>query len=564
MKLSKKFFINIGLAFLISSIVVLLSWLGLLNRLEAAGSDFLFRLRGFSSYNPRIVVVEITDQNISDVGRWPWDREWHAAITKVLKDLGAKQIYFDIIFSEPSNEASDNLFAKAMEETQITYLPFAFQEKEADPENALYPIDKLSEHTKGTGSINIYPDPDGSIRKMPLFFKNKGTITPHITLTLVTDYTGTEIEKIESDKVVLSGSGKRIEIPIEGGNMMPINWLGRWQDTFTHYSFMDILTNYRAFVMGEKTKVDLRPIKGSICLVAVTAIGLYDIRPTPLEGEYPGVGAIATGLSTIIDSKLLTPAPVWLNLFLVYLLALVPLFFITGEKLLREILAVVLIGAAFFGIVVVLFLFRSFQVNYVLPILSLIASYTAIGTFHFARVSLERKQFFQMAVTDGLTELANIRYFMMILNTEFMLAKRERGKHFCVVMTDIDHFKNFNDTWGHATGDFVLKEVAKILKDSVRGSDLVARYGGEEMIILLRATNLDNAMFVAEKIRKNVEEHRFKDGKHEYKVAISLGVSQFRQGEDNMETLIKRADAGLYKAKESGRNRVETMEEKQG
>ena len=561
MKLTKKFFINIGLAFLISSIVVLLSWLGLLNRLEAAGSDFLFRLRGFSSYNPRIVIVEITDENLSEIGRWPWDREWHAAMTKVLKDLGARQIYFDIIFSEPSNEKSDNLFSQAIEETKITYLPFAFQEKEADPEKALYPIDELNAHIKGTGSINVYPDRDGSIRKLPLFFKVKGAVIPHITLTLVTDYTGTKIEKIHPDKLILSGEGKRFVIPIKDGNKMPINWLGRWKDTFTHYNFMDILTNYKAFVMGEKTSVDLRPIKGSICFVAVTAIGLYDIRPTPLEGEYPGVGAIATAISTILDNKLLTPAPLWLNLALIYILALVPLLFITGEKLLREILGVVLTGAFFLGIVIVLF-FNSFVVNYTLPLISLIASYTAIGTFHFARVSLERKQFFQMAVTDGLTQLANIRYFMMILNTEFMLAKRERGKTFCVIMTDIDHFKNFNDTWGHATGDLILKEVAKILKDSVRGSDLVARYGGEEMIILLRATSLENAMFVAEKIRKNVEEHRFKDSKHEYKVAISLGVSQFRSESDNMETLIKRADSGLYKAKESGRNRVETLEER--
>jgi len=99
-KLKKKFFINIGLAFLISTLVVSLSGHGLFRRIEAAGSDILFRLRGFSSYNPSVVVVEITDQDLESAGRWPWPREWHAALTKALKDFGAGKIYFDIIFSE--------------------------------------------------------------------------------------------------------------------------------------------------------------------------------------------------------------------------------------------------------------------------------------------------------------------------------------------------------------------------------------------------------------------------------------------------------------------------------
>jgi diguanylate cyclase (GGDEF)-like protein len=557
-KLKKKFFINIGLAFLISTLVVSLSGHGLFRRIEAAGSDILFRLRGFSSYNPSVVVVEITDQDLESAGRWPWPREWHAALTKALKDFGAGKIYFDIIFSEPSEREEEDLaFAEAIEYAGNVYLPFAFAEREISSETALYPIDVLADKIRGSGSINVYPDIDGAIRKMPIFFREEGLIYPHIALRIAMDHEASHISRIEKDRLVLSSAEGELDIPLVDGVNVPINWLGKWTETFVHYSYLDILLAYKSVREGRVPEIDLTPIKDSICLVAVTAIGLYDIRPTPIEPEYPGVGAIATVISTILDNKLIRPAPAALNLLLIYLLGLTPFLFISGEKSLREILSVALVAVAFFFAVVTLFR-NNYKINYVLPLISLVASYTTVATFHFVRVSMERQKLFHLAVTDGLTGLTNIRYFMMVLNTEFMLAKREEeGRGFCVVMIDIDNFKKFNDTYGHAVGDLVLKETADVLKSSVRASDLVARYGGEEMIILLRATDLKNALLVAEKLRGNVEDHEVKDEKRSYRVKISLGVAELDLENDDVDTLIKRADAGLYNAKENGRNRVE-------
>ena len=162
-----------------------------------------------------------------------------------------------------------------------------------------------------------------------------------------------------------------------------------------------------------------------------------------------------------------------------------------------------------------------------------------------------------MAITDGLTGLFNIRYFKKILSDDISGFKPEHP--FCLVMSDVDHFKKFNDTYGHQVGDLVLKEVALALKTTVRASDLVARYGGEEMIVLLRNTSLPSALSVAEKLRLAVEQRLVSDQKAEYKVTVSLGVSLFRKG-DTVDSLIARADQGLYKAKDTGRNRVESVE----
>jgi diguanylate cyclase (GGDEF)-like protein len=165
-----------------------------------------------------------------------------------------------------------------------------------------------------------------------------------------------------------------------------------------------------------------------------------------------------------------------------------------------------------------------------------------------------------MSVTDGLTGLYNIRYFKMLLETEIMFAKMDPHKKFSIIMGDIDHFKHFNDRYGHQVGDLVLKEVGAVLKASVRSLDMVARYGGEEMIILLRGALLKDGLAVAEKIRKNVEGLVIKDERGTYKVTISLGVASFAR-EDNVDLIIKKADDSLYRSKETGRNRVSSMEQ---
>jgi diguanylate cyclase len=161
------------------------------------------------------------------------------------------------------------------------------------------------------------------------------------------------------------------------------------------------------------------------------------------------------------------------------------------------------------------------------------------------------------SLTDPLTSLSNRKHFDESL-AQAIADSAERSEPLSLVMTDIDHFKNFNDTWGHLTGDQVLRLVAMSLKQNVKGQDIAARYGGEEFAVILPNTVLRSALTVADHIRRAVmskELMKRSTGQNLGRVTISLGCATARKG-DTVQSLIARADACLYAAKRSGRNRV--------
>lgn len=162
----------------------------------------------------------------------------------------------------------------------------------------------------------------------------------------------------------------------------------------------------------------------------------------------------------------------------------------------------------------------------------------------------------QEANTDGLTQCYNKTYFNNKLDLEVKKSK-VTGDPLSLIIFDLDHFKNLNDTYGHDAGDYVLKEKAQLLRDNgIRKGDTFARYGGEEFVVLLPKTNLKQAFEIAERLRKLVENHDFLyDGK-KLPVTASIGVADYRQGVNQGVDLFKRADSAVYKSKEAGRNQV--------
>lgn len=156
-----------------------------------------------------------------------------------------------------------------------------------------------------------------------------------------------------------------------------------------------------------------------------------------------------------------------------------------------------------------------------------------------------------LASTDILTELPNRNEFQKKIKLEIYNTNRYNNS-FSVIMYDIDYFKHINDSFGHPEGDIVLKSMSKLVKSFLRQTDLVARWGGEEFMIIMPQTNATSAKLAAEKLRFAIEEHNFNDN---YKITASFGVTEYKI-DDTLSTLLKRVDDALYVSKSEGRNRV--------
>lgn len=161
-----------------------------------------------------------------------------------------------------------------------------------------------------------------------------------------------------------------------------------------------------------------------------------------------------------------------------------------------------------------------------------------------------------MTITDGLTGIFNHKHLMSVVKQEFNRAKRYKH-NISVIMFDIDHFKEVNDTFGHQTGDVILREISSIIKDTVRKSDIVGRYGGEEFTIVLIETDIGKAQVFAERLREKVEKYSFFNPADPLRITASMGLVSYPKSEvDTPKSLIMYADQALYEAKNNGRNRV--------
>jgi len=175
------------------------------------------------------------------------------------------------------------------------------------------------------------------------------------------------------------------------------------------------------------------------------------------------------------------------------------------------------------------------------------------------RIAAERvaQDMTRLAITDALTRLMNRRG--ITVNLIDAMAQAERYDHpLSIAMADIDHFKAINDTHGHDAGDKVLVDVASLLSEALRMPDKVGRYGGEEFLVVLPHTTLTQAKKIAERMRAAVEGWAFEYGGKTSHVTISIGLTQYRKGED-LEQLLSRVDQALYQAKAGGRNKVITQ-----
>ena len=177
-----------------------------------------------------------------------------------------------------------------------------------------------------------------------------------------------------------------------------------------------------------------------------------------------------------------------------------------------------------------------------------------------AYIVMENSRLFErvqnLSIRDSLTDLYNHRHVMQLVSVEFSRVGRYQ-EAFSLLMIDVDNFKKVNDAYGHPAGDTVLKDLARIVKETVRTVDAVGRYGGEEFVAVLPHTPHDLALETAERVRRRIHEHVFLAGDSKVHVTVSVGVASYPSANvDSPSTLIREADQALYRAKEAGRDRV--------
>jgi len=253
----------------------------------------------------------------------------------------------------------------------------------------------------------------------------------------------------------------------------------------------------------------------------------------------------------------------WESGFHYYFLSIVLFLFINHhQKVQLIIFESLLLFCAYLG-----FYFYTYQADFIIDIptyirdglysMNIAVNFAAFGVLgYFFRIASIRaeKQMELLATTDTLTKLFNRHKMMELIGREVLRYQRDR-KAFLIAITDIDHFKKFNDDYGHDCGDYVLQQVSQLMKDSLRQQDVVARWGGEEFLIMLPDTDLEGGVRAIEKLRETLANTTYRYSSHTFRVTMTFGVTAY-DGSDDVDGCIKRADVVLYAGKRGGRNRV--------
>ena len=542
--------IQILVCFLITGFYLVLLSTPCLERLENIALDTFFRQRPHLAVDPRIVYIEIAEDSLQGVGRWPWPRHYHAVMTHLLDEWGARAVVFDMLFSEPSTMFDDGALEEALQKSNRVYLPVILEPKEGG-KTWIHSLSRFEQHVRASGHINIIPDNDGTLRRIQPFLQYGGETYPHLSIRVAFDALGRVMP-----------SSQKLPFPLDSNGNILVNWSGKWKETFQHYSYLDLLKSFEEVHSGRKPLISPEAIRGKICLIGLTATGHLDIKANPMESAYPALGVHGNLINSILTGRYVYPASLLANSLCLIGISLLVIFFLVPFRQVTSLVGAVLVGLGWIAAAFLLFWQRGIWFYVVHPALLVLSLFLFSVVYAQLLGHRERLRLFHLATRDGLTGLFVIRHFRQVLNQGIREARRQK-QPLSLVMLDIDHFKKINDTYGHPAGDMVLRETARLLQTylrlrrSVEEIDSVARYGGEEFIVMLRNCRLSDASAkAAERIRAMIEKAPFEWKGTRISVTISLGVATLHRDEEVPDPMVHRADAALYRAKVEGRNRV--------
>ncbi len=539
--------------------------------------------------NKDIVIVAIDEATyeyiLDHYGEWPLPRDIYVKLVEYLESQNPQIIAFDLMFVKSFKSApqADIALINTMKKYNNLYTAMNLDNQPEDlrkppelPEklsvnvanysdvnfedltftNCRKILDGILDVTENIGMINVSRADDGILRKMPLFVKYHDKYYSQLGLKVAIDAInsreGNSIDPhnfvIDKDSNLLLGS-RKIFLDEDGSAIL--NWYGA-------NGVYDQVPMYKLIkAVNGDAKDTGYDFKNKIIYFGTTASALFDIKTTPTDKTVPGVEVQATFVNNLLDNNFIVKADKAVTIFSGIILAL-----LIGFCVMRITSA---FTASFASVsIYFLYLLASYyamkyfniwlEVIYPL-ILSLLAFISAFIVKYLIK-SRDFEQQYKLATTDGLTDLYNHRYFQEQMLMAVENSKRY-GTEFSLIILDIDFFKKFNDTFGHQAGDAVLRQVAHTLKKNVRATDIVCRYGGEEMSIILPNTPKEEAYTTAQKICERVASNKIKlSNDKESNVTISLGVATFPHDGSTPSEIIDCADKRLYNAKHNGRNQV--------
>lgn len=543
---------------------------------------------GAKKTNKDIVLLTIDDASyeylLGKYGEWPIPRDVYAELITYLEKQKPTAIAFDLMFikSIKSKTNADMALVNAIKQNKNVYTSMNFDDEPYDVRkpvsldkkfkinvkndsnidfakdltftNCRSILPQILANTSNVGLINVSRADDGILRKVPPFMIYQGDFYPHLSLLVGLKYLeNNEKLKIKDFYIDKRGNlnlGKR-SIPIDNDGGAILNWYGPANGTFQEVPLYKVIKA----INGEgKLNFDF---KNKIIYLGTTAVSLYDTKSVPVDRLYPGVEVHATYVNNLIDNNFIKKINPLIDIVISIILAL-----FIGFIVLRTTSTLVALGttivttAGYIVLAYYLMKFFNLWIAIVLPIICILSTFVVAYIIKYLLKSRDFDYQYKLATTDGLTELYNHRYFQEQMIMQVANSKRY-NLNFSLIIIDIDFFKKFNDTFGHQSGDAVLKQVAQKLKKNVRATDFVCRYGGEEMSIILPNTDKNEAIITAQKICQAIAEKPFKlANDKESQVTISLGVATYPEDGEAPIELIEQADKRLYAAKENGRNQV--------
>ncbi|MDO4709541.1 MAG: CHASE2 domain-containing protein [Pseudomonadota bacterium] len=525
--------------------VSLMTVLGLTQQLDAWLYDRMLRQLS-PAVSDDIRIVAIDEKSLAALGRWPWPRHVHAELIDKLNPHQPRGIALDILFSEPDYHdiAGDSALARAIAANGHVALPVAAEPAApGEPLIELLPIPPLAKAAAALGHVEIVTDDDGIARHAYLYSGLGAPHWPTLALALLD-------KNIRHQYLPTRPTHER---PNEASNS-PFLWIRDREvrlpyapaQHFKRIPYVDVIND-------EEVAATLRD---KWVLVGVTSSGLVRDVVIPAQSagnRISGVEYHAQVLSALLQGSFIQPLALPWQLALGIMLVLLP----AGFRILHEqrlnpwMYPAMALSITFLSSILLL------HIKHIWFAPASAALVIAAGAFISLTRNLKKSQ--HMASSDGLTTLANRHMFEESIKREVASAKRS-GKPVSLLLIDLDHFKQYNDNYGHQAGDVLLQRISEVvLEKARRPRDLASRYGGDELALLLPETGSANAIGIAESISHNV--HAL-DIKHAFsptasRATLSIGVCTLAPDrQDSASTLLERADAALYQAKRAGRNQV--------